>query len=107
VKYPEDPGWVPSSDTSLGAARSMRDASKVMKTLAMAHVRQAGSQGITCDELEVITGWRHQSASTRLRELVLDGQIIDSGRRRPTRSNRAANVYVVKRRRRMVRVPTK
>jgi N6-adenosine-specific RNA methylase IME4 len=38
---------------------------------------------------------QHQTASARIRELVIDGRLIDSGERRLTRSNRRAAVWVV------------
>lgn len=47
----------------------------------------------TCDELEEATGFTHQSCSARVRELVLLGRILDSGRRRETRSGRKARIY--------------
>lgn len=36
---------------------------------------------------------RHQTASARVRELVLAGLIEDTGKRRKTRSGRGARVY--------------
>jgi hypothetical protein len=49
--------------------------------------------GLTDDELEQATGWRHQTVSARRRELVLLGKVKDSGKRRPTRSGRSATVW--------------
>lgn len=53
------------------------------------------STGATCDSLEHVLGMRHQTCSARIRELVLNGSIKDSGERRPTRSGRNARVYKV------------
>jgi len=49
--------------------------------------------GATDDELEDRTGWRHQTVSARRRELVLSGLVVDSGKRRTTRSGRKAVVW--------------
>jgi hypothetical protein len=65
-----------------------------MKTIAFAMIDGQGSSGMTCSEVEEVTGWCHQSASARLRELVLDERIVDSGRRRPGASGRSQRVYV-------------
>lgn len=48
---------------------------------------------MTCDEVEIVTGLKHQTASARIRELALKGLIKDSGKRRLTRSGRKAVVY--------------
>jgi hypothetical protein len=49
----------------------------------------------TCDEVETITGLPHQTASARIRGLVLRDRLIDSGVRRRTRRNRAAVVWTI------------
>ena len=49
--------------------------------------------GLTCDEMEVLSGGKHQTVSARVRECVLARQIHDSGKRRKTRSGSWANVY--------------
>ena len=53
-------------------------------------------ENYTCDELEVLLDAKHQSISARIRQGVLDGDIEDSGERRPTRSNRQAIVGALK-----------
>jgi len=58
-------------------------------------VRSKGNDGSTCDEAEEGLDMKHQTASARLRELVLKEFIVDSGMRRRTRSGRGARVYVV------------
>ena len=87
--YPQRPGFV-DVDTSRAAAESVDPRS--MQRRALALLRGAGLVGLTADELEVLTGWRHQTASARLRELVLLDLAYDSPDRRPTRSGRAAVV---------------
>ena len=98
-RYPEDPGFEKDSDTSEAAAESVVISAKVLKAICRRHVEaaeRADPPGLTCDEVEVLTGGRHQSVSARIRELVLDGSIYDTGVRRPTRSGRGANVYRIK-----------
>jgi hypothetical protein len=98
-QYPEDPGFEKDSDTSEAAAESMVITAKVLKAICLRHIEAAEiavPPGLTCDEVEVLTGGRHQSVSARIRELVLDGSIYDTGLRRPTRSGRKANVYRIK-----------
>ena len=62
----------------------------------VAGVETAEPPGLTCDEMEVISGGAHQSVSARVRDCVLAGWIYDSGVRRPTRRGRKANVYRLK-----------
>lgn len=88
--YPTLPGFESGSDTSQAAALSI-DAGNLQQR-ALAHLRAAGRHGLTADELETLTGWRHQTASARLRELVLADLAYDSPDRRPTRSGRRAVV---------------
>lgn len=86
--YPASPCSVPC-DTSEAAAESIEPT----------HLRRAvltcfGTTGRTCDEVEVLLDLRHQTASARIRELVMLGFLKDSGERRATRSGRQARVYV-------------
>lgn len=48
--------------------------------------------GLTCDEVEVVTGLSHQSASPRVNELVNKGLIVGNGHR-TTRHGRSAVVW--------------
>jgi len=83
------PGYVPGSDTSKAAADSIN----ALTLRAQARrLLDAAPDGLTSDELEAITGWPHQTASARLRELVLFGLAYDSTDRRPTRHGRLATV---------------
>jgi predicted transcriptional regulator len=89
--------WVPyvkNSDTSRDAAESMRPHVSEIEARVLAYVKRWGSHGETCDEVERGLDLSHQTASARLRGLILKGLIKDSGARRPTRSGRAARVYV-------------
>jgi hypothetical protein len=87
--------YVKSSDTSRDAAESMRPHVTYVERQVLGFIVRAGPfRGATCDEIECASGIHHQTASARLRGLFLKGLIKDSGARRPTRSGRAARVYV-------------
>jgi Fic family protein len=49
--------------------------------------------GLTCEEIEIMTGWKHQTVSARISELKRDGRIISIGKRE-TKSGCKAAVYV-------------
>lgn len=49
----------------------------------------------TCDEVEVITGMKHQTVSARMSELKRDGYIVPTGEHRLTRGKCSAGVYKV------------
>lgn len=92
--YPERPGFVLGSDTSLHAADSLDDT--VLTELRLEVYRFAKScepRGIICDEAEVALAMRHQTASARIRELELFGWLVKTDQTRLTRSRRSARVY--------------
>jgi hypothetical protein len=91
LTYPMLPGFEYGSDTSEEAAESVQSSVAGMRARALNLLRMS-ADGLTSDELERITGWLHQSASARLRELVLCGLAFDSADRRRTRSGRNATV---------------
>ena len=98
MSYPDRPGYVRGSDTSQSAAESLSDETVAnMRGKVLAFVKES-MIGATCDEVEVALCMRHQTASARLRELVLDGKLQDTGERRLTRSCRPARVYTAERR---------
>lgn len=96
MTYPDQPGFEFGSDTSEAAAISIADHRTSMLARALMLLREAGGHGLTSDELEQITGWRHQTASARLRELVLLRFADDSDMRRPTSSGRTATVRIAR-----------
>lgn len=89
MTYPTTPGYVAGSDTSEDAASAVNAATLRTRTRTPL---AASPLGLTSDELEVITGWPHQTASARLRELVLAGEAVDTDERRLTRHGRRAVV---------------
>lgn len=85
--------FVRGSDTSADAASSMLARAPALRARILALIISAPA-GHTCDEIEQLTQLRHQTASARIRELVLKDQLRDSGARRVTRSGRQAVVWV-------------
>jgi hypothetical protein len=82
------------TDTSLDAAKSIRGDASRLRSIVLRAIRARGPQGATCDEIETELNMRHQTASARIRELVLAGHVVDSQQQRKTRSNRNAVVYL-------------
>jgi hypothetical protein len=85
------------SETNLASA-TFQDASGTrardeLKVLRLAAER--GDDGLTDDEIEVATGMLHQTASARRRCLELKGCLRATGRKRPTRRQKPAGVYVL------------
>ena len=92
------PPFVRGNDTSEAAAMSKRSSAPTDRAeiLAIFEGEDVGEpEGFTCDEIEAITGLRHQTASARIRELVLMDRLCVTEQRRPTRSGRTARVYSV------------
>jgi len=52
-------------------------------------------EGLTCDEIEVMLEARHQSVSSRIRHGVKNDLVINSGKKRKTRSGRNAIVWTI------------
>lgn len=86
---------VRGSDTSKAAAESKSESAHTDETRVLLFIRDQGEWGATDDEIENRLGMLHQNASARRRGLVLKSAVKDSGKRRPTRSGRAATVWVV------------
>ena len=95
MPYNGQPPFVAGSTTSAAAAESIAPTAGAIRERVLDMVRGCGVFGATCDEVEKLLDLRHQTASARLRELVLRGQIVDSKRQRETRSGRQAVVYVL------------
>lgn len=83
-------------DTSQAAAVSMRQPAQAIRAAVLAYIRGQGEQGATCDQVEVALDLRHQTCSPRILELSHDGDVIDTGRRRVTRSRRTAVVWIAR-----------
>ena len=83
---------VAGSETSEAAGASVDRLSLRDQVYALILRRRTG---LTDDDIEDELLMRHQTASARRRELVLQGKVVDSGRKRPTRSGRLATVWVI------------
>lgn len=92
IGYPETPGFVAGCDTSQAAALSIMAGLGEIQTVVL----RKFDQPRTCDEVEVLTGLKHQTVSARIRELVIMKAIEDTGDRRMTRSGRTARVYAIR-----------
>jgi predicted transcriptional regulator len=85
-----------TTDTSRAANRSVEHVKPLFRERLLDMIRAANEHGVTCDELEAISGLRHQTASARVNELAKVGSIVDSGTKRTTRSGRKATVWRAK-----------
>jgi len=83
----------PIADTSRSAFDSIKDKIGKRHATIMAYVDECQSYGATLDEICVGTGMLVQTASARVRELVQGLELIDTGKRRNTRSGKKARVY--------------
>ena len=84
------------SATSKAAADSLAGLPvQKLKRKVLECISRYGIQGLTCDEAECDLGMRHQTCSARFYDLHRMGAIVDSGKKRKTRSGRYAVVYVV------------
>jgi len=88
------PGYVAGSETSKAAAESMEDIAATMEAIVHELIRSSGENGLTCDEIEVLGGFTHQTASARCRKLKLRGWVRPNGVKRMTRQRRQADVLV-------------
>ncbi len=83
-----------STPTSKAAAENIARRTPNHRVLVLAHVERCGHHGVTADEVcQALDMWP-QSATPRINELAKIGDIVNSGRTRPTRSGRAAIVWI-------------
>lgn len=82
------------SGTSEVAAAMIEDKAPTLRAKVWAYIRLAGEHGVTDEEGEDWLGLRSQTYTPRRGELVRLGLVVDSGRRRMTRGNRPAAVWV-------------
>jgi hypothetical protein len=95
--YPHYDGTPPHqrhSETSLEAAEGARKRINRLQQEVLGFVAAAGPEGATDDEMQI--GLRMNPSTQRPRrvELVQKGFIMDSERRRPTRTGRRAVVWI-------------
>ena len=95
---PEEPTpkFVRGSDTSRAAAKGIAPSASALRLQILEWIRDLGAWGATSDEIERMYDLKHQTCSARLSELKKSGELIDSGKRRETRSGSKAAVLVCK-----------
>jgi len=79
--------------TSRDAYESVNRADDTLYDRVLNCIYDNGS--MTCDEVEVEIGGRHQSVSSRIRKGVQDGYLVNSGAKRKTRTGRKAIVWII------------
>ena len=90
-KYPDHPGYS-NQTTSKAAAESYKPVAKKVGEVVFNFIER---KPMACFEIEQESGLTHQSVSARIRHLVLDGRVQDSGMKRVTPSGRKAIVWKV------------
>lgn len=83
---------VPWRETSVEAARRIEPHLARLEQLVATSIA-ASNNGLTCDEVEVVTQLSHQTASARINGLYRRDVIVASGDKRLTRSGRRALVW--------------
>lgn len=87
-----------NDSTSLEAAMSLRESLQRLEALVLRVVREnvnAGWRGMTAEAIAAATGLRMQSATARVRGLVLKGELRDSGERGTNASGRKAIIWTL------------
>jgi hypothetical protein len=93
--YPNAPGYS-NPTTSKDAAASVADRAPKLRNRILGELQVRADFGATCDELEQAFDLSHQTVSARLREMALGGLIVDSEKKRKTRTGRRAIVWHAK-----------
>jgi hypothetical protein len=81
---------------SRGAHESILHHKERILAAVVRTIHDAGTIGLTCDEIEMRLELSHQTASARCTEAKARDLIVHTGRTRATRSGRSAAVYVSK-----------
>lgn len=87
--------FVRKSATSKAAAARLT-VSEQQRRSVLAFLESCGERGATDEEIQDGIGMSGNTARPRRGELQKSGSVIDSGTTRPTRSGRAATVWVAK-----------
>lgn len=80
-------------ETSLQAHESQKDKAPNDGAKILQFIAKSTETGCTCDEVETLLKFSHQTASARIRDLAKASKIKDSGLRRKTRTGRSATVW--------------
>ena len=90
--YPDAPGHR-NVETSVAAAADLARKLGRLQHMSLAAIRDAGSQGLTADELAARLQLDRWSIQPRTSELRLKGLIRDSGQRRRNATGKMAIVW--------------
>jgi hypothetical protein len=82
------------SPTSCAAAEAVKPDAKRMRQMVYDAIKSAGDDGLTDEEMFAVVGLRHNSARPRRIDLMHDGLVRDSGRKRAGSSGHPATVWV-------------
>lgn len=86
------PLYVSGSQTSQLAAAAIRKGASSLRTKVLNYLRDR-RDGATDDEMQWALGMNPSTQRPRRVELCEEGLVVDSGKRRPTKSGRAATVW--------------
>jgi hypothetical protein len=86
--------FVKGSETSEAAAKSMKSKAATDREKVFAFLVSMGDHGATDEELQESIPMNPSSERPRRVELVKQGHVGDSGKRRPTTSGRSATVWI-------------
>lgn len=93
--WPGEPPSVAGSATSIAAAKQIEPVSGALRLAVYRFVKSCQSRGATDEEIQDALRMPASTQRPRRVELVQDGWVRDSNKKRPTRSGRAAVVWVI------------
>ena len=76
LMYGGTTGFVTGSDTSKAHAEFEKKRASGVQGRILELIIQAGQRGHTSEEVEVLTGWKHQSVSSSIRNMELGGKVV-------------------------------
>ena len=82
-----------NSTTSLDAAEKIQPDAATLRAQVLRFIQSQGSHGATDEEIQSALNMQGNTERPRRRELAKAGQIVDSGKTRPTASGRSAIVW--------------
>ena len=91
--YPDAPGHR-DVETSVAAADALAPKLGRLQRMAETTIRDAGTHGLTADELAARLEMDRWSIQPRTSELKRKGLVRDSGQRRPNRTGKLAIVWI-------------
>lgn len=92
--YEPDAPFQAHSPTSADAATEIQPRTETLRRAVLAFLQQRGDEGASDEEIQEALAMNPSTQRPRRIELVTMGLVRDSGRTRPTRSGRAAVVWV-------------